>query len=311
MDKQKINQAINWETLLIVCNNDCAKASLIWDKYKHLFTLPMSSDFSLWAVNLNISINKLFEIYTKVAEDFKNLPKDVKVLISGDYNWPSQIDKFPYPTKVLYCLGNIDLLKKKNVAIIGSKAPSKENLEKLEKVVKALIKQEIVVTSGLSLGTQGHAAVQSLSNFAPVIAVIPTPLDQYYPKEHKQIQEYIAREGGLVITRVAPSNKNIKWNVLLRNRLMSAISSATFILEEIDRGGSVQMANYSLDNERDVFFFSTLKRVKTLTWPNELLEKGAKTIRFPSDLAKAVSNNIPQKIVKKTNNEDIVQLKLF
>jgi len=311
MNREKVIQAINWETIVSVCNRDTDKACKIWDKYNHVLLLPISSDFSLWALNLNVSISKLFEIYTYICEDFKLLPKNTIITIFGDENWPNQINDFPFSTRVLYCLGNVELLKKKNVAILGTKSPSKESIEKLDKLVKALIKKEIIITSGLSLGMQGHAGVKSLSDFAPIIAVIATPLDQYYPQSHSKIQDYIAQEGGVVVTRVAPNNKNIKWNIFLRNRLMSALSSAIMIVEEVDRGGAIQIAEYSLQNNRNVYFFSSVKKEVSLNWPKQLLAKGATSLRFPSDLAKAINGVNITKISKKDNNQDIVQLKLF
>ncbi|MCY1151576.1 MAG: DNA-processing protein DprA [Sphaerochaetaceae bacterium] len=311
MIKDNLVQAINWETLVIVCNSDFNKACFIWDKYKHLFSFPISSDFSLWASNLSVSINKLFEIYTKVCEDFKTLSNDTTILLYGDDNWPTRIDDSSFPTRILYCKGNLDLLNKQSVSIIGTKSPKKESVDKVDKVVKSLIKNEIIVISGLSFGIQGHAAVNSLSNFAPVIAVLATPLDKVYPKEHKKIQDYIEKEGGLVITRVAPNNKNIKWNILLRNRLMTSLSCASIIIEERDRGGAIQIAEHSLEINRNVFFFSYLKKDSSITWPKLLIEKGAKSIRFPSDLPKALNETEITKIAKKTNKEEVVQLKLF
>jgi DNA processing protein len=311
MIKDNLIQAINWETLVIVCNSDFNKACFIWDKYKHLFSFPISSDFSLWASNLSVSINKLFETYTKVCEDFKTLSNDTTILLYGDDNWPTRIDDSSFPTRILYCKGNLDLLNKQSVSIIGTKSPKKESGDKVDKVVKSLIKNEIIVISGLSFGIQGHAAVNSLSNFAPVIAVLATPLDKAYPKEHKKIQDYIEKEGGLVITRVAPNNKNIKWNILLRNRLMTSLSCASIIIEERDRGGAIQIAEHSLEINRNVFFFSYLKKDSSITWPKLLIEKGAKSIRFPSDLPKALNETETTKIAKKTNKEEVVQLKLF
>ncbi len=311
MIKDNLIQAINWETLVVVCNSDFNKACFIWDKYKHLFSFPISSDFSLWASNLSISINKLFEIYTKVCEDFKTLSNDATILLYGDDNWPTRIDDSSFPTRILYCKGNLDLLNKKSVAIIGTKSPQKESVDKVNKVVKSLIKNEILVISGLSFGIQGHAAVNSLSNFAPVVAVIATSFDQAYPKEHKKIQSYIESEGGLVITRVAPNNNNIKWNILLRNRLMSSLATASLIIEERDRGGAIQIAEHCLENKRNVFFFSYLKKDTTITWPKMLIEKGAESIRFPSDLPKALNETETHKIPKTPNKEEVVQLKLF
>ena len=124
MNREKLIQAINWETIVSVCNKDTDKACKIWDKFSHVLSFPISGDFSLWALNLDVSISRLFEIYTFICEDFKLLPKKTIITTFGDENWPNQINDFPISTRVLYCLCNVDLLKKKNVAILRIKAPS-------------------------------------------------------------------------------------------------------------------------------------------------------------------------------------------
>lgn len=314
MNWDKMIQAINWETILTIYKKDYDKACEIWDKYRHLFLFEISSDFALWATKLNVSINELYSVYTFVKNNFKNLDSKVQVIVYDDLYWPKQINDFPYPTRILYCMGNLDLLNKKNVAIIGSKAPKKESVEKLDKVIASLIKEEIIITSGLSFGVQGHAAVKSLASFSPVIAVIATSFDKCYPKEHKKIQDYIAKEGGLVISRVAPNDNNLKWNILLRNRLMCAISSSLFILEEVDGGGAINLADYSLKNKKEVYFFSSQKKEKDISWPKKLENNGAISIRYPGDLPRAILNK-PKKNIKNKKNEKesnkIVQLSLF
>jgi len=311
MNFDNLVQAINFETILKIYNRDYDKVCEIWDKYRHLFLFEISSDFSLWASKLDVSINELYSTYNLVKDNFKTLDKNVKILIYGDAYWPNQINDFPYPTRVLYCLGDVSLLKKQNIAIIGSKSPKQENIVKLDKLVATLIKSEIIITSGLELGTQGHASAKSLSNFAPIIGVIATSFDSYHPKEHRIIQDYIAKEGGLLVTRVAPNDNNLKWNILLRNRLMSALSNGIFILEDVDGGGSITLADYSLKNNRKVYFFSSQKKDETILWPNLLIEKGAKSIRYPGDFPKAINNKVNKKRKKKKVSSDSEQLSLF
>ncbi len=312
MKQRNITQAINWETIVTIYENDYEKACEVWDTYRHLFLFEMSSDFTMWASKLNYSINELYRIYNQVLDNFKNLDNKVNILIAGDDFWPKRIDHFPYPTKVLYYVGNIELLNKNNVAILGSKNPKKENVEKLDKIIASFIKSEILITSGLSLGTQGHAAYKSISNFSPVVAVIATSIDQYYPKEHSKMQDYIANESGLIITRVAPGiNSNLKWNIFLRNRLMCALTNALFILEEVDGGGSIQLADYALENNKKVYFYSALKKDSSISWPSLLLDKGAKSVRYPSEISADIFHKTKKKKKKIEKEETGVQLTLF
>ena len=312
MDQRNLTQAINWETIVTIYEKDYEKACEVWESYRHLFLFEMSSDFTMWALKLNYSINDLYRIYNQVLGNFKNIDYRVNILVSGDAEWPTRIDNFPYPTKVLYYIGDISLINKTNIAIIGSKKPKTENVDKLDKVISYFIKSEILITSGLSLGTQGHAAYKSISNFSPVIAVIPTSLDQYYPKEHSKMQDYISNESGLIITRVAPNdNSNLKWNIFLRNRLMCALTNALFILEEVDGGGAIQLADYSLEHNRKVYFLSFLKKESSISWPSILIEKGAKSVRYPSEIVSDILHISRKKKKKEDKVETGVQLTVF
>ena len=138
MDQRNLTQAINWETIVTIYEKDYEKACEVWESYRHLFLFEMSSDFTMWALKLNYSINDLYRIYNQVLGNFKNIDDRVNILVSGDDDWPTRIDNFPYLTKVLYYIGDISLINKTNIAIIGSKKPKTENVDKLDKVYQVL-----------------------------------------------------------------------------------------------------------------------------------------------------------------------------
>ena len=70
-----------------------------------------------------------------------------------------------------------------------------ESKEKTEKLVKALVKRNIVVNAGLARGIDTITHKTALQNNGRTIAVIRTPINQYYPRENKEIQLAIEKYG--------------------------------------------------------------------------------------------------------------------
>jgi len=318
MNNERLNQAINYETLLLASNYNNALVDKIYNDNKNDLVAPLLTNFSKFAEFLDINSENLCKFYFKVRDKFSMLPKKSNIICSDDDTWPKRIDEFPYCPKFLYYMGDIDLLDKKIVSIVGTKAPSDEDKTLVTKTVEALIKKGIVVSTGLSLGIGGQASAESVKHFAPTIAVIGTGLNQYYPTDHKKLQTFIATEGGLVITMVSPASpsQNFKFNFLLRNRLLSALSNAILIIDERDNGGAIKMTEVALENKRDVYFYSSLLKREDLKWPKEFNKiEGVHVVRYPGNLANKVIGYVPKKkdrskTLKPSGTKD-VQLSLF
>ena len=71
--------------------------------------------------------------------------------------------------------------------------------------MKSLIKRDIVVNAGLAkcIDTATHST--ALNNSGKTIAVIGTPINQFYPKENRDLQIEIA-EKGLLVSQFPPYN---------------------------------------------------------------------------------------------------------
>lgn len=312
MVEKRITEAINWETLLTATNNKKDLVQNIWNEYPQKVKQPLLMDFSFFADKIGMDTSELCNIFLKVRTCFSSLPENTIVLSAEDEAWPSKINSFPYCPKFLYCQGNIDLLKKKIAVIVGSKAFSDDGIVSLKKTVDALVKNEIIITTGLSLGIEGYASAESISHFAPTIAVIGTSLNHYYPEGHKKMQRFIAEQGGLVVTHCPPCDQNFKWNFLLRNRLMSALSDAIVIIEERDNGNGVMLAEFAAENGKEVYFYASQSKKTELKWPKMLKSKdNVYAVRFPGNLInKILKIKKVKKESKKMENPNN-QLSLF
>lgn len=76
-----------------------------------------------------------------------------------------------------------------------------EDIEVRErKVVKELTESNLTIVSGLAKGCDSIAQKTCLNNSGKTIAILPTTLDNIYPKENAKLVEEIVKNNGLVIT---------------------------------------------------------------------------------------------------------------
>ncbi len=102
----------------------------------------------------------------------------------------------------------------------------------------------------------------------PTIAVIGTPINACYPPEHRALQQEIA-QAGAVVSRFSPATVTQKWHFLLRNRLMSALSDASVVVEDRDGGGAVRQAAFALEQKKYLFIYESSVDNHSVLWPRQ------------------------------------------
>src|SRR5260370_14934563 len=94
-----------------------------------------------------------------------------------------------FAPKLIYAAGDISILQKGAlVSIVGSRKASKAALQRAAKLAKILVEREVVVVSGLAAGIDSTAHQTAMDAAGHTVAVLGTPLDQYYPKQNKDLQ---------------------------------------------------------------------------------------------------------------------------
>jgi DNA processing protein len=129
----------------------------------------------------------------KAGTDYK-----VNLLINNTFDYPSKLKDAQEPVEVLYYSGNLDLLNCRSVAIVGTRNPSPEGLKRTEKLTNFLVKDGFTIVSGLAQGIDTKAHTTAINAKGKTIAVIGTPLNNFYPKENENLQKYIAKQFLLV-----------------------------------------------------------------------------------------------------------------
>ncbi|GBU10464.1 hypothetical protein AwErysi_00800 [Erysipelotrichaceae bacterium] len=198
-----------------------------------------------------------------------------------DEAYPALLLESYDPPLVLYCLGNIELLKrKKQLAIVGSRKPQSESLSATYKIITKLKKEkeeDLVIVSGLANGVDGYSHQLALEYNIPTIAVLGFGFNFMYPRENEQLYERIKREG-LVISEYPPHTSISRWQFIARNRIISGLCKVVIIVEAKAKSGSLITAELALSENREVYIVAGNSFNDSYLGSHNLLQEGAKLL---------------------------------
>ena len=190
-----------------------------------------------------------------------NVKYDFDFITPQSPHWPEDVQDLQ---KLWFC-GDISLLDEPGLSIVGTRHPSSRGMQLTRDAVDA-IGDEFVIVSGLALGIDGTAHIQALARNFRTVAVLGTPIDAVYPKEHEMLQEMVAK-CGLLVSQFEPGTKVQKYFFMQRNLTMSRISKASLVVESGDGGGGVSQARYSEAGGKPVLIFRETYENRTYLWP--------------------------------------------
>lgn len=199
------------------------------------------------------------------------------IAVKDTPSWPNGILDSSKQSPVIYFQGDISLLQTPRVSVVGSRKASEEGKQRATKIGHELAAAGVTVVSGLASGIDSSAMRGALNTpnktgQGKVIGVIGTPIDEFYPKENRELQKFVSNYN-LLISQVpfyrysqqAFSSK--RYYFPERNELMSAISQATIIIEASDTSGSLTQARACSHQKRPLFILRSCINNHNISWP--------------------------------------------
>lgn len=180
--------------------------------------------------------------------------------------------------KDLYLAGDLTLLEMgPRVSVVGSRKASAEGLRRARALAKALVDHGFVVVSGLAEGVDTAAHEAAIATGGKTIAVLGTPLDQYYPTHNRELQLKLMREH-LVVSQFPTGSPITQKNFPIRNRTMALLTDATVIVEASEKSGTVHQGWEALRLGRLLFLLESVANNPELSWPKEMIHYGAQVL---------------------------------
>ena len=205
------------------------------------------------------------------------------LLCIDDPAYPALLKAIHDAPPVLFANGNIELLSQLQLAIVGSRNPSRGGHETAYEFARYLANMGLVITSGLALGIDGASHQGALDAGGQTIAVTGNGLDRVYPARHRELAHQIA-EHGVLISEFPPGTRPLPGNFPRRNRIIAGLSLGTLVVEAAQKSGSLITAYKALEQSREVFAIPGSIHNPLAKGCHQLIRQGAKLIETAQDI---------------------------
>ncbi len=155
------------------------------------------------------------------------------VVAIGDDDFPAHRGSVKNSERPIFLFykGDLSLLsiKNNNIAVIGLLNPTQEIEITERKLVSGLVENGAVIVSGLALGCDSIAHLQTLDSNGKTVAILPSPLNDIMPAKNKDLAKDIVANGGLLISEylTAPKSKmELSGRYQERDRLQALFSNS-------------------------------------------------------------------------------------
>ena len=198
-----------------------------------------------------------------------------------DPAYPPSLRAIPAAPPVIAVRGQLAILQRPMVAIVGSRNASAAGLVFTDRLAIGLGQAGFAVVSGLARGIDARAHTASLAT--GTVAVLAGGHDRIYPSEHRGLVERIAETGAVL------SEMPIAWeprgnDFPRRNRIVSGLAYGVVVVEAARRSGSLITARFAAEQGREVFAVPGSPLDLRAEGTNDLLRGGATFCTGPEDV---------------------------
>lgn len=245
-------------------------------------------DYDLWFIMLDISSRKKYELINTYGNS-ENVYINYENIVSSDSIISKKLEKYKksdfyektlrleeelyrreikyitgvnplYKDKLdgilekpfhLFYKGNIEVINKKSVAVVGARKCSNYGFASTKLLTKELITNNITLISGGARGIDSIAHKTALENGGLNISVMGCGLDRVYPYENRTLFSKIQNEG-VLISEYLPGTRPMAYNFPRRNRIISGLADAVVVIEASEKSGSLITAHWALKQGKTV-----------------------------------------------------------
>ena len=207
-----------------------------------------------------------------------------RLLVLGDPDYPQMLAALDPPPPILWTRGDIGLLNRPSVAIVGARIASAGGQRIARGLAGQLGQAGHVVVSGMARGIDAAAHEGALET--GTVAVLGGGVDDIYPPEHAGLYARLVDQGCVVSESPVGARAQAR-DFPRRNRIISGLSRGVVVVEAEIRSGSLITARLAAEQGREVFAVPGSPLDPRARGPNELLRQGAVLCEGIEDIERA------------------------
>jgi DNA processing protein len=211
---------------------------------------------------------------------------DIVRILHEQPEYPAMLGPFTDAPRQLYLRGNIALLERPCVAVVGTRAATQYGTEVTRRIVSELVRAGVVIVSGLALGIDAIAHQAALDAGGHTIAVLGGGIDDdtIAPRQNLSLAHDILTQDGLILSEYENGTVPSKWTFPERNRIVSGLSRAVVVTEAAARSGALITARLAADQGREVYAVPGSIFWPRSAGPHQLIRDGAHPLTSAGEL---------------------------
>ncbi|WP_158510861.1 DNA-processing protein DprA [Kutzneria albida] len=209
----------------------------------------------------------------------------VQALLCDDPRYPDRLRCFAGSPPVLFCRGNVDLLKGSAVGVCGARDASTEAIRAARACGQDAARLGVTVVSGYAKGVDTESHLAALNASGSTIAVLAEGIDHFRVKTSYRGLPEAALGRMLVISQFPPGQRWTAGAAMTRNHVIVGLAHALVVVEARESGGTLKAGELALKEKRRLLVLAG--SVEVSQGNKQLLTAGARRIGNRAELVDA------------------------
>lgn len=220
----------------------------------------------------------------------------IEIFCIDDTEYPMCLRSISNPPLAIFVKGNMpNFDDTPSVCIVGPRSVSGYGKRAAFSLSSRLSRAGMIIVSGGALGCDTYVHTGALKYGGVTVAVLGCGINYNYLPDNAKLREQICNKGCL-ISEYPPDAPSRGYNFPVRNRIMSALSLGTVVVEAGSKSGALITAAHANEQGRDVFVIPGLPGDPHYIGSNALLRDGARPLLDTSDIFNEYIPRFPDKI---------------
>ncbi len=242
--------------------------------YREIWTTPIGQLSEIIGPKLAQGLIEVRNNYNPEEELARCLDAEVKILAEFEADYPTGFREIYGPPPLIFYRGNLRALDAPSIAIVGARKATPYGRMVARRLGHDLAQAGMVVVSGMARGIDSESHWGCLEGGGMTIGVLGNGIDVIYPRENRILYSKVEQQG-LLFSEFPPGTRPEPGNFPVRNRLISALTRGTVVVEAQERSGAMITVGFSLEQGKDVFAVPGPVTSLYSRGPHILLKEGA------------------------------------
>ena len=220
----------------------------------------------------------------------------VRLVTDLDADYPPQLREIASPPLVLYVVGDVSVLSKPGVSLVGTRKATAYGRETAQSFAAGLARAGWAVFSGLALGIDAAAHEGALAGGGVTAGVLGGALDMFYPEANRALARRMVENGGCVVSEFPFGRRPDAQTFPQRNRIVSGLARGVVAVECPLRSGTLVTCLRANEQGRAVMAVPG-----RIDWPSSagclnLIREGARMVTCVDDVIEELTPIAQKKV---------------